>query len=121
VRDAFDHAGLAEGRVLIGSPLDEVDDEHTQLGQVVDDPGTDAGLGRGERVQVLGVPVDAEQVAVAAEPAYDVVPRRGGHVQVLVGQPAWQLHHRAREAPQDRDTVQQGLQLVVGGRHPLSR
>ena len=66
---------------------------------------------------MLGVPVDPEQRRVATEPADDQVALRRRHPEVLVGQAAGQLDHGARKALQDRDPVQQGLQLVVRGGH----
>ena len=47
-----------------------------EVGPVVDDPGTDAGLGRRPGVVVLGVAVDAEQLGVAPEHPHDVVVAR---------------------------------------------
>ena len=74
-----------------------------------------AGRGRcGPGVGALRVPVDPQQVRVTTEEAHDDVPLGGGDVQVAVGQAPVQVDHGARTALQDRDPVEQGLQLSIG-------
>ena len=89
-------------------------------GPVVDDRGADAGLGGGPGVRVLRVPVDAEQAGVAAAPADDEVP-----LGVVTRGSGWSARRAARPrcagGPQDRDPVQQGLELGVRRRHRISR
>ena len=86
---------------------------------VVDHARADAGLGGRPGVVVLGVAVDAEQLGVALEHPDDVVVLGRGDPEVPVGEAAVQLHDGAREALQDRDPVQQGLQLFVLAGHLL--
>src|SRR5215472_993976 len=91
--------------------LDVADDQQAVLGAVLDHRRAGPGGGRGQRVPVLAVPVDGQQLAAGSRDARDEGPVRGGHLVVAVGQPAGQLADRAGLAGQAVRLVEEGVEV----------
>ena len=104
-------ASLAQRPRAEGLALEPLHHHRVVLGQVGDDGGADADLGRAHRVLVLVVAVDREQAAVVAPPPHDVAPGRGHDLVVGVGEAARERAHRALAGAQLRDLVHDLLEL----------
>ena len=79
------------------------------LGQVVDDRRPHAGVGRGDRVQILVLAVDGEQPGVLGRDAHDVGALGGVDLVVGVRQAAGELRHRlalAKRGDEIEETVE---------------
>ena len=96
-----------------GAAGQEPDDHDAAALEVVDDGRPDAGGGRGQGVDVLRVPVDAEQPGLGRrDPHDDVEPGVGAHPVVGVGQPAGQGRHVTPLPGEDGDAVEQLLEVA---------
>ncbi len=127
-RDPLQHRGLAQVVRDQGPALDPGDDQRVVLGQVLDHLRRRAALGRPSGVDVLGVAVDREQVAVGRGEPDDHGAFGGRDLEAHVGQPADQRLDLAR-AGQRGHVVQGGVQpgdhvrrrgrlvVVAGSRH----
>jgi hypothetical protein len=127
-RDPLEHRSLAQVVRRKGPALDPGDDQRVVLRQVPEHLRRRAALGSPSRVDVLGVAVDREQVAVGAGEPDDDGAFRGGDLEVHVGQPAGQCldlacagqrGHVVQDGVQPGDHVRRRRRLVVvaGGRH----
>ena len=96
-----------------GAAGQEPDDHHPAALEVVDDRRPDPGGGRGQGVDVLGVPVDAEQPGLGGRhPHDDVEPGVGAHPVVGVGQATGQGRHVTPLPGEDGDAVEQLLEVA---------
>src|ERR1700677_433566 len=109
--DAGYVAWLSYVRAGQGLALDVCDDQHAVLRAVLDNRRGGAGGRGGDRVPVLDVPVDGEQVAAGARDPGDEAALRSGHLVDAVGQAAGQLADRTRLAGQARGPVEEGVDI----------
>ena len=116
------HARVVEGRSSSVRARQEPDDQHPEVGPVLEDLGAHAGLGRGRGVDVLGVPVDAEQPGVAL--ASSAPPGRAASPSsVVVTRTLWLVSPPGRSTTrQDRPArMARRSRFATDGRSALSR
>ncbi len=101
-------AGCATSAFVSVRPWHEAEHQHAILGAVLDDGRADPGRGGEQRILVLVVAVDGQQLAAIGEDPRDELAVRRGHLEVLVGQAARQPADLPRRPSQARHPGQHG-------------